>query len=146
MYLTTDHGRWLVSHIRRAAVLACISVALSGVALVPAGPARADTGDVLITEENSAGSVVGVSDEVVLPGTACDTITLPDDASQLVIENLSVSAIGIYPDGTCTGTELATVPVLGTVTVADPAADLRPGAVRPRAGGHQVGLALELEQ
>ena len=89
---------------------------------------------------------VGVSDEVVLPGAACDTVTLPEDASQLVIENLSVSAIGIYPDGTCTGTVLATVPVLGTVTVADPTADLRPGAVRPMAGGHQVGLALELEQ
>jgi hypothetical protein len=74
----------------------------------------ADNGDVLITKENSAGSVVGVADEVVLPGTACDTVTLPDDASELLIENPPVGAIGVYPDGACTGTELATVPALGT--------------------------------
>lgn len=133
--------------IRRCAALIGVSAIVGAAVVFTAVPAQADTGDVLITEENSSGTVLGVVDEVVLPGTACDTVTVPDDATELVIDNLTVNAIAVYAAGDCTGTALGTIDALGSGTVPDPAGDIQRHTVVPlKAGGHQVGLALELEQ
>lgn len=85
--------------IRRSAALIGVSAIASASLVFTAIPAQADTGDILITEENSSGTGIGVADDA-----------------------------------------------LGSATVPDTAGDIQRHMVVPlNAGGHQVGLTLELE-